>query len=65
MERMIPLPDESIRSMKLYHNDPLFQFQLRMRLLELDIALNVDKADKLLNCLAIEYMVLNGEWPRC
>lgn len=66
MRRMIPLPDESIRSLKLrYANDPMVEFQLRMKLLELDIAMNVAFSDKLLNCMMIESMVLTGEWPEC
>lgn len=65
MRRMIPLPNESIQSLKPIH-DSMVIFQLRMRLLEIDVLAGLESPEKLLNCFAIEDLVVNCEdWPRC
>lgn len=65
MRRSIPLPNESIQSLKPMH-DAMVIFQLRMRLFEIDVLAGVESPEKLLNCFAIEDLVVNTEdWPLC
>lgn len=65
MFRMIPLPNESLYDLKQQHEHPMLKFQLRMKLLELDTAIGVEMIEKMTNVLAIEELVLTGDWPKC
>lgn len=64
MLRAIPLPDESIQSLKRRH-DPLAEFQFRMGLVVLDAIIGTDPIDVVINNRALETLVLNNDWPKC
>ena len=64
MLRAIPLPDESVWTMK-QRFDPLQTFMFRMRLWELDQILGVTGIDNEINEVEIEYLVMTNDWPEC
>lgn len=65
MLRAIPLPDETVESMKHEYHDPMASFLLRMRLWELDQFFGNSNDDTLINELEIEQLVITQKWPTC
>lgn len=63
--RAIPLPDETLWSLKNRKN-PVVEFQFRMKLWELDQVLKTDPLDVMINEAEIEHLVTREDcWGRC